>query len=139
MATRLFSSSVPFVTGTVNLLLLLTTRLPLPPTWRAVPYVKNVSQLIALHLRPFNFFIAHKPTKSLRGTLVSVKAFLPTPEQRNVVYNMPCSECPNAYVGQTGQQLSTRVKQHKGAVRRQDENSLLALHCPTTGHAFDWD
>ncbi len=27
----------------------------------------------------------------------------------------------------------------KNAVRRQDENSLLALHCLTTGHAFDWD
>ncbi len=24
------------------------------------------------------------------------------------------------------------------AVRRQDENSLLALHSLTTGHAFDW-
>ncbi len=36
-------------------------------------------------------------------------------------------------------ELSTRVKEHKGAVRRQDENSLLALHCLTTGHAFDWD
>ncbi len=32
-----------------------------------------------------------------------------------------------------------RVKEHKGAVRRQDENSLLALHCLTTDHAFDWD
>ncbi len=31
------------------------------------------------------------------------------------------------------------MKSHKGAVRRQDENSLLNLHCVTTGHAFDWD
>ncbi len=56
------------------------------------------------------------------------------PEQRNVVYHIPCSDCPNAYVGQTG-----RVKEHKGAVRRQDENSLLALNCLMTGNAFDWD
>ncbi len=32
-----------------------------------------MSVLIARHLRHFNFFIAHKPTKSLRGTLVNVK------------------------------------------------------------------
>ncbi len=32
-----------------------------------------------------------------------------------------------------------KVKEPKDAVRRQDENSLLALHCLTTGHAFDWD
>ncbi len=42
-------------------------------------------------------------------------------------------------MGQTCRQLSTRVKEPEGAVRRQDENSLLALHCLTTGHAFDWD
>ncbi len=129
---------MPYVTGTVNPLLLLTARLP-PPTWRALPYVKNVSELIARHLRPFNFFIAHKPTKSLRGMLVNVKYPLPAPEQRNVVYHIPCSDCNNAYVGQTVRQLSTRVKEHKGVVRRQDEIYLLALHCLTTAHPFDWD
>ncbi len=93
----------------------------------------NVSELIARHLRPFIFFT------SLRGTLVNAKDPLPTPKQRNVVYHIPCSDCPNAYVGQTCRQLSTRVKEHEGAVRRQDENSLLALYCLTMGHAFDWD
>ncbi len=39
-----------------------------PSTWRALPYNKHVSELIARHLRPFNFVIAHKPTQSLRGT-----------------------------------------------------------------------
>ncbi len=29
------------------------------------------------------------------------------------------------------------LKDHKGAVRRQDENSLRALHYLATGHAFD--
>ncbi len=86
-----------------------------------------------------SFFIAHKPTKSLRGTLVNVKDPLPTPEQRNVVNHIPGSDCPNAYVHQTGRQLSALGIEHKGAVRRQDENSLLALHCLMTGHAFDWD
>ncbi len=42
----------------------------------------------------------------------------------------------NAYVGRTGPQLSTRVKKHKGAVRRQDKTSLLVLHCLTNGHTF---
>ncbi len=64
---------------------------------------------------------------------------LPTPQQRNVVYHIPCSDYPNAYVGQTGRQFFTRVKKHKGAARLHDANSLLAIHSPTTGHAFDWD
>ncbi len=104
----------------------------------SLPYVKNVTELVARHLRPFNFFIAHRPTKSLRGTLVNVRDPLPTSKQRNVVCHIPCSDCPNAYVGQFGRQLSTRVKEHKVAVRRQDENIQLSLYCLTTSHAFDW-
>ncbi len=51
----------------------------------------------------------------------------------------PCSECPSSYLGQTSHLFGTRMKKHKGVVSRQDENSLLTLHCLTTGHAFDWD
>ncbi len=60
-------------------------------TWRALAYVKNVSELIARRLRPFSFVIAHKPTKSFRGTLVNVKDALPTLKEMNVVYHIPDS------------------------------------------------
>ncbi len=96
-----------------------------PPQRRVLPYVKSVSELIARHHRTFHF--AHNPTKSLRGILVNVGDTLPTLKQRDAVYHIPSSDCPNAYVGQTGRQLLARAKEHKGAVRRQDENSLQ--HC----------
>ncbi len=54
---------------------------------------------------------------------------LPTQRRRDVVYS--------AYVGQSGRQIATHMEEHQSAVRRQGEDSLLALHCPTTGHAFD--
>ncbi len=133
--TRWISSSVPYVTGTVNPLL--------PPAARLSPNMESPTirqkRIWTDCPTPSPFFIAHKPTKSLRGTLVNVKDPLPTPKQWNVVYHIPCSNCPNAYMGQTGRQLSTHVKEHKGVVRRQDKHSLLALHCLTTGHAFNWD
>ncbi len=44
---------------------------------------------------------------------------------------------PSAYVGQGGRHLATRIKEHQSVVRQQDENSLLALHCLTIGHAYD--
>ncbi len=97
-----------------------------------------MSELVARHLRPYNLNIAHKLTESFRKTLVHVKDHLPTQRRRNVVYSIPCSECPSAYVGQTGRQFATPMKEHQSAVRRQDENSLLALRCLTTGHRFDW-
>ncbi len=78
-------------------------------------------------------------TKPLRGTLAKVKDPLPTLKQRNVVYQIQCSDLSDAYIGRTGRTLFTRLKEHIGTIRQQDENSLLALHCLTTGHAFDWD
>ncbi len=111
----------------------------MPPTWRSLPYAEDISELIARHLRHYNFTLAHKPTQSLQNTFVRVKDRLPAQKQRNVVYNTPCSECLSSYVGQCGRQFGTHMKEHKGAARRQDENSLLALHCLTTSHAFDWD
>ncbi len=52
-------------------------------------------------------------------------------------YQVFYSGDPNAYVGQTGRQRLARAKEHNGAVRRQDEISLRALHDLASGHAFD--
>ncbi len=49
------------------------------------------------------------------------------------------SDYPNASVCQTGQHTSIRTKERKGAVRRHDENPLLALHCLTPVQAFGWN
>ncbi len=59
-----------------------------------VTYVQGVSELVARHLRPYNLNITHKLTESLQKTLVHVKDPLPTQRRRNVVYRIPCSECP---------------------------------------------
>ncbi len=56
----------------------------------------------------------------------------------NVVFSIPCYECPSAYVAHTDRQFATRMREHQSAFRRQDENSLLALHCLTTAYTFDW-
>ncbi len=48
-----------------------------------------------------------------------------------------CAGLPHSSVVIWVRQLSARVKEPKGAVRRQDENSLRALHDLASGHAFD--
>ncbi len=53
--------------------------------------------------------------------------------------SISCFEYPSSYVDQAGRQFAKPIKVYKGVVRRQDENPLLALHCLTAGHAFDWD
>ncbi len=58
MVTHLISSSVPYVTGTIIFSYYQRRDCP-PPTWQALSYVKNVSELIAQQLSPFFFVIAH--------------------------------------------------------------------------------
>ncbi len=60
-----------------------------------------------------------------------------TQRRRNELCNIPCFECPSAYVSQTGRPFATHMKEHKSAVRQQKENSLLTLHYLAIGHAFD--
>ncbi len=49
------------------------------------------------------------------------------------------SECPSTYVSRSSRQFGKHMIRPKGAVRRREEISLLDLHCPTTGNAFNWD
>ena len=59
---------------------------------------------------------------------------------QNVVYSVPCKSCSAVYVGQTSRQLSTRLKEHKRAVRSADFNaSVLAEHAWNQHHLIDWD
>ncbi len=88
---------------------------------------------------PSSLQFRHSPQTDQIITGNASKCEGPTLKQQDMMYHIPCSDCPNAYVDPTGRQLSTRVKEHKGAVRRQDENSLLALHYLMTSHAFDWN
>ncbi len=104
------------------------------PQTKGLPqhYIEGVSELIARHCRPYNLAIAHEPTESLRRSQVHVEDRIPTLGRRDVVYNIPRPECL------TNRQFSTRMKEHQSAVRWQDKNLPLTLHCHTTGHMFDW-
>ena len=55
------------------------------------------------------------------------------------VYKLPCMDCPKFYIGQTGRDLSLRIKEHKYAVRTAKDTSALFCHVRATNHAIDWN
>lgn len=55
------------------------------------------------------------------------------------IYKIPCKECNNFYVGQTGKTLSTRLKQHQYSVRVGQTSSALFLHMNNCNHRIDWE
>ena len=65
----------------------------------------------------------------------------PVPQQERpyVVYHIPCTNCPQAYIGQTGRTLTQHLKEHRRAVTNGDlATSALAEHAHSTGHPINW-
>ena len=64
-----------------------------------------------------------------------------TPElNTSGVYGIPCRDCEEVYVGETGRLIKTRISEHKRATRNGEvEKSELARHTVTTGHEIDWE
>nr|VZI51877.1 unnamed protein product [Spirometra erinaceieuropaei] len=82
--------------------------------------------------------IAHRPTATMRSNIMQVKDRLDVGEQSGVVYQIPCRDCPRHYTGQTGRRLSSRITEHKRAVRRGDPLSQIATHTLQEGHEFNF-
>ena len=86
--------------------------------------------------RSFNSpFVFQYPNK-LKSSLVSNA---PKPAHPPGVYKIPCKQCPKFYIGETGRNLPTRIKEHKYAVSIRSPLNALALHSCSTGHVVDFD
>ena len=87
-----------------------------------------------------NIRTTFRPCFTLKQHLVKPKDPVSPEKKSIVVYSVPCKSCSAMYVGQTSRQLSTRLKEHKRAVRSTDFNaSVLAEHAWNQHHLIDWE
>ncbi|BHF79242.1 hypothetical protein SprV_0602236200 [Sparganum proliferum] len=108
-------------------------------SWRALPYVKNVSEAVGRLLAPLGVGIAHRPEETIRRLVMKPKDPLPRLETSGVVYRIWCSCRQSNYVGETGRQLRTRMAEHAAVVRRNDASSQVSAHSTRPGHTFKFD
>lgn len=63
-------------------------------------------------------------------------------KQKNVdspgVYMIPCNQCNEIYLGQSGRDLPTRIREHKNAVRYAQTNSAVFNHVNNMNHTINW-
>ncbi|BHF60412.1 hypothetical protein SprV_0100337700 [Sparganum proliferum] len=105
-------------------------------SWRALPYVKNVSEAVGRLLAPLGVGVAHRPEATIRRQLMKPKDPLPRQETSVVIYRIWCSCGQSNYVEETGGQLRTRIAEHAAAVRRNDASSQVESHSTRSGHTF---
>ena len=52
---------------------------------------------------------------------------------------VPCADCNSVYIGETGRNLEMRLKEHRYAVKRQDDKNRITVHAQESGHDVDWE
>ncbi|UYV61755.1 hypothetical protein LAZ67_1006333 [Cordylochernes scorpioides] len=61
---------------------------------------------------------------SLRHPLTK-SSVRPSPQSfSNAIYRIPCNDCPQSYVGETGRTIATRVLEHERNIRSHDQGSV---------------
>ena len=105
-------------------------------TTAAIPYVRGTSETI---LRPYNIRVAHKPIFTLRRLLTDVKGKDKPDDRPGAVYKIHCSRCRATYIVETNRNLTTRLTEHKRAIKKGDLNNNIAEHHLKANHAIGWD
>ena len=57
---------------------------------------------------------------------------------KGVVYQIPCAQCNEVYIGETGRPLKTRIGEHKRVVATGVVRNANATHWMKTNHNMDW-
>ncbi|UYV72113.1 hypothetical protein LAZ67_9001865 [Cordylochernes scorpioides] len=56
--------------------------------------------------------------------------------KNNVIYKIPCNDCPAKYIGETSKPLKDRINQHKSGLRNYNPLSLLVDHALKNNHTL---
>ena len=110
-----------------------------PSGYVTLPYISGITDALRRILQKQNIRVATKPLKTLQRMFPSLKHQI-APEQRtNVVYNIPSSDCPWSYIGETGRSFETRKKEHIRSVKNCKKGSNIAKHAWDLDHRIDFN
>ena len=70
---------------------------------------------------------------------MKVQNTAPAEKKKGVVYEVPCQDCSQVYVGRTGRTLKKCISEHKQAMKRFDDKNRIAVHVFKHNHRIAWD
>jgi hypothetical protein len=99
-----------------------------------LPFVPTTTPKIGSVLKKYNIRSVFRPGPSLRRILSSERPMRESGETTNAIYEIPCTECDEVYIGETKRRVHTRLKEH---CKRSD--SAVHQHMVTNGHEINFD
>ena len=67
-------------------------------------------------LKSHGIATTNRPLRTIRNIVVHPKDKVPDKDKTGLVYNIPCKNCSQVYVGETGRKLETRLQEHQKEV-----------------------
>ncbi|XP_041461178.1 uncharacterized protein LOC121412434 [Lytechinus variegatus] len=103
-----------------------------------LPYIGKTSHRLQRILHSANILVRHQSSRKLHSILHSHKDKHPSNKQPGV-YKIPC-DCGKVYIGETGRDFDTRLKEHKTHHRRSDwDRSAIVKHAQQENHRIEWE
>ena len=103
-----------------------------------LPYVQGLSEKLERVCTPLGVrVVSSQRGPSGRPWCESRSAFRRI--RRGVVYEVPCKEWHQTYIGETKRTLKVRLREHKQVVKRGDPKNGIAAHTHESNHTIDWD
>ena len=109
-----------------------------PNGYVTLPYISGITDALRRTLLKQNIRMTTRPLKTLQRMFPSPKHQVPPEQRTNVIYSIPCSDCPWSYVGETGRSFQTRKKEHIRNVKRCKKGSNIAKHAWDHYHKIDF-
>ena len=103
-----------------------------------LPYMPMLEMKKA-NLRKFDTDIIFKYNNKVSNRLCKNRPKAVNVKEGAGVYKIPCGGCEKVYFGESGRDLSKRVKEHKKDIERMKEESAIANHVKDCDHFFNFD
>ena len=105
----------------------------------SAPYVKGTSEKIGKRLSSY-IKLESKSSNTLKRNFCHLKDKVKKEDTSEIVYEVKCSDCEKVYIGESGRELGTRIKEHPGNINKREAKLQIYKHLEESGHAnFDWN
>ena len=101
-----------------------------------VPYHPRTKRLYKMITDELGFPIVYKKTQTLGDILQKKGRNIDRQYRRNIVYSIPCQECPKKYVGQTTSTLKKRCNEHRNCCKKKFKKKILKTSKKNDGIDF---
>ena len=104
-------------------------------SFTCLPYIHGKTDKIQRVLNDVGIRVAMKPFVTIEKSLPSPKDPLDANKITGIIYQVLCHDCPFVYIGQTKEDLKSRLSEHKIVIKYQKpEKSALSEHSITLNH-----